>query len=277
MGSGALVVLVPIMRDQVGPVLDQVARLDRASSSSRTSASACLPRAWSLAIMIFPDHLLHQPRCHARGADSSARGSAGAGRHAVGDAAHRRSAQRAASESSAPSSLGLAAPWARRSPSRWSSATIRTSSRTCSRPAYTLASVIANEFTEATGDLYVSALIEIGLALFLVTIVVNAIARILVWAVTRDNQRGRHDAAALPERSRQMERIVRTAALPYQPRRHRAVASSARSLCWFRWSRSSATCSTRERVRSISRSSRMFPRRWASQAAAWRTPSWARA
>jgi phosphate transport system permease protein len=54
-------------------------------------------------------------------------------------------------------------------------------------PAYTLASVIANEFTEATGDLYVSALIEIGLALFLVTIVVNAIARILVWAVTRGN------------------------------------------------------------------------------------------
>lgn len=54
-------------------------------------------------------------------------------------------------------------------------------------PAYTLASVIANEFTEATGALYVSALIEIGLALFLVTIVVNAIARILVWAVTRGN------------------------------------------------------------------------------------------
>ncbi len=50
---------------------------------------------------------------------------------------------------------------------------------------YTLASVIANEFSEATGDLYLSALIEIGLALFLVTIVVNAIARILIWAVTR--------------------------------------------------------------------------------------------
>ena len=52
-------------------------------------------------------------------------------------------------------------------------------------PGYTMASVIANEFSEATGDLYVSALIEIGLALFLVTIVVNAIARLLVWAVTR--------------------------------------------------------------------------------------------
>ncbi len=45
--------------------------------------------------------------------------------------------------------------------------------------------MIANEFSEATGDLYLSALIEIGLALFLVTIVVNAIARLLVWAVTR--------------------------------------------------------------------------------------------
>ena len=52
-------------------------------------------------------------------------------------------------------------------------------------PGYTLASVIANEFTEATGDMYLSALIEIGLALFIVTIVVNAIARALVWAVTR--------------------------------------------------------------------------------------------
>ena len=52
-------------------------------------------------------------------------------------------------------------------------------------PGYTLASAIANEFSEATGDLYLSALIEIGLALFLVTIVVNGIARALVWAVTR--------------------------------------------------------------------------------------------
>src|SRR6202167_1973907 len=52
-------------------------------------------------------------------------------------------------------------------------------------PGYTLASVIANEFSEATGDLYLSALVEIGLALFLVTLVVNALARLLVWAVTR--------------------------------------------------------------------------------------------
>jgi len=58
-------------------------------------------------------------------------------------------------------------------------------SRSLFAPGHTLASVIANEFAEATGDLYLSALIEIGLALFLVTIVVNAIARLMVWAVTR--------------------------------------------------------------------------------------------
>ena len=49
----------------------------------------------------------------------------------------------------------------------------------------TMASVIANEFAEATSDLHRSALVEIGLALFLVTIIVNAIAQVLVWAVTR--------------------------------------------------------------------------------------------
>jgi phosphate transport system permease protein len=48
-----------------------------------------------------------------------------------------------------------------------------------------MASVIANEFTEAVSDMHLSALIEIGLALFIVTIIVNATARLLVWAVTR--------------------------------------------------------------------------------------------
>ena len=52
-------------------------------------------------------------------------------------------------------------------------------------PSYTIASAIANEFTEATQDLYLSALVELGLILFFVTFVVNAIARILVWNVTR--------------------------------------------------------------------------------------------
>jgi phosphate transport system permease protein len=52
-------------------------------------------------------------------------------------------------------------------------------------PGYSMASVIANEFSEASDDMYLSALIEIGLALFIVTIIVNALAQLLVWAVTR--------------------------------------------------------------------------------------------
>src|ERR1700729_2183734 len=52
-------------------------------------------------------------------------------------------------------------------------------------PGYTMASVLANEFSEATGDVYLSALVEIGLALFIVTIIVNALAQLLVWTVTR--------------------------------------------------------------------------------------------
>jgi phosphate transport system permease protein len=58
-------------------------------------------------------------------------------------------------------------------------------------PGYTMASVIANEFTEATTDLYVSALIEVGLGLFAVTVIVNALARLLVWRVGGPVARGR--------------------------------------------------------------------------------------
>lgn len=52
-------------------------------------------------------------------------------------------------------------------------------------PSYTIASVIANEFTEATDDLYLSALVQLGLILFLVTFIINGAARLLVWSVTR--------------------------------------------------------------------------------------------
>ena len=53
-------------------------------------------------------------------------------------------------------------------------------------PGYTLASVIANEFSEATTHLYISALLEVGLVLFGITLVVNIIARLFVWQVTRN-------------------------------------------------------------------------------------------
>ena len=53
-------------------------------------------------------------------------------------------------------------------------------------PQYTMAAVIANEFSEAADDLYLSALIEIGLVLFIITVIINAISRLLIWSVTRE-------------------------------------------------------------------------------------------
>lgn len=54
-------------------------------------------------------------------------------------------------------------------------------------PGYTIAAVIANEFTEATGALYLQALIELGLVLFLVTFILNGLARVMILAT---EQRG---------------------------------------------------------------------------------------
>jgi phosphate transport system permease protein len=51
-------------------------------------------------------------------------------------------------------------------------------------PGYTMAAVLANEFTEATSDLYVHTLVEIGLVLFAITILVNAIGRLILYKMT---------------------------------------------------------------------------------------------
>jgi len=51
-------------------------------------------------------------------------------------------------------------------------------------PQYTMAAVIANEFTEAAGDLYRDALVEIGLVLFTITIVINILSQLLIWSVS---------------------------------------------------------------------------------------------
>jgi len=52
-------------------------------------------------------------------------------------------------------------------------------------PQYTMPAVIANEFTEAADELYLSALVEIGLVLFIVTLVVNGLSRLLIWSMAR--------------------------------------------------------------------------------------------
>jgi phosphate transport system permease protein len=52
-------------------------------------------------------------------------------------------------------------------------------------PQYTMAAVIANEFTEAADELYLAALVEIGLVLFVITLLVNSLSRLLIWWMAR--------------------------------------------------------------------------------------------
>ena len=61
-------------------------------------------------------------------------------------------------------------------------------------PQYTMAAVIANEFTEAANPLYLSALVEIGLVLFMITLLVNSLSRLLIWSMARTSR-----AAVTPE------------------------------------------------------------------------------
>jgi phosphate transport system permease protein len=56
-------------------------------------------------------------------------------------------------------------------------------------PGYTIAAVIANEFTEATGDLYLQSLVYLGLVLFLLTFLLNGLARLLILATTQKGSR----------------------------------------------------------------------------------------
>jgi phosphate transport system permease protein len=55
-------------------------------------------------------------------------------------------------------------------------------------PQYTMAAVIANEFTEATDDIYLSALVEIGLVLFVMTLIINSLSRLLIWSMAKQRQ-----------------------------------------------------------------------------------------
>ena len=55
-------------------------------------------------------------------------------------------------------------------------------------PQYTMAAVLANEFTEADNDLYLNALIEIGLVLFIITLIINVLSRMLIWSMARQKR-----------------------------------------------------------------------------------------
>ena len=63
-------------------------------------------------------------------------------------------------------------------------------------PQHTMAAVIANEFTEASDQLYLNALVEIGLVLFIITLLVNAGSRLLIWAMSRTPARAARPVVA---------------------------------------------------------------------------------
>jgi phosphate transport system permease protein len=65
-------------------------------------------------------------------------------------------------------------------------------------PQYTMAAVIANEFTEAADDLYLHALVEIGLVLFVITIIINTLSRLLIWSVEYRKPSAKPAAGPLP-------------------------------------------------------------------------------
>jgi phosphate transport system permease protein len=67
-------------------------------------------------------------------------------------------------------------------------------------PQYTMAAVIANEFSEAAQELYLHALVEIGLVLFLITLVINTMSRGLIWSLGRQ------------KKPRRIKRMISTAA-----------------------------------------------------------------
>jgi len=66
------------------------------------------------------------------------------------------------------------------------------------QPQHTMAAVIANQFREAADELYLHALIEIGLVLFIVTLIVNGLSRLLIWSMKPHRVVARHRRAAAP-------------------------------------------------------------------------------
>ena len=90
-------------------------------------------------------------------------------------------------------------------------------------PGYSIAAVIANEFSEATGNLYVNSLVELGLVLFLLTFILNGLARILILAT---GQKGMAQGMSFPDGVAKV-REYRDA----QP--HGGVRASSLFRCWF--------------------------------------------
>ena len=183
-GLWGIFVLAPLLRTVIEPPACQHARLYSVVFRGRKSASGCSPVALSLAIMILPtvtaisrDVIRTVPQAQREGA-----AALGATRWEI---IWTIILPYARSGILGAVILGLG---------RALGETIAVTMVVGARPqithslfslGYTIAAVIANEFTEATYQLYLSALFELGLILLAITMVLNILARLLVWRITR--------------------------------------------------------------------------------------------
>ena len=139
-------------------------------------------------------------------------------------------------------------------------------------PQYTMAAVLANEFTEAADDLYLHALIEIGLVLFIITLIINGISRLFIWSMGRQ----RKPRLAVRQLRRRRRDHARSLSQGVVSRHRRLCARWPSSWRWCPWPSCCSTSSRRASRRSACRSSQRCPSPSASQVAAWPTPSSAR-
>jgi len=177
-------VLVPLLRDYVNPFSHQDVGLDDSVHGRKPD------RAWLSCVGSdsghhdSADHLVTDARSDVDGAPLAAGGGAGAGRDALGDDQDGRSAERAHRHRGS-IILGLGRALGETMAVAMVIGATPEIHRSLLANGSTMATVIANEYAEAVGDMHLSALTEIGLALFVVTIIVNALAQVMIWAVTR--------------------------------------------------------------------------------------------
>ena len=183
-GLWGIFVLIPLLRKSVFPFLRDA-----------TGISALLPGAHLRSVDARRrDH----PRDHgdavhhvglARGAAGGARIPSARRRWRSAPRAGRRSSRRwfrtPAPASSAPSSSGSAARSGETMAVTMLIGNRHEMAASLFAPGYTMAAAIANEFSEAVGDMHLSALAYVAFLLFIVTVLVNAGARLLIWRVAR--------------------------------------------------------------------------------------------
>ncbi len=201
-GLWAIFVLVPLLRQYVQPLLAKY--LGWTGLVRRPTLRHRHAGGWNHSGHHGDsDHFLHHPRSHDRSAPTAEGSGACPGSDALGDDSNRACCGTLVPESWAAIILGLG-----RALGETMAVTMVIGNRpeiakSLFAPGYTMASVIANEFSEATGNIYLSALIEVGLALFMVTIIVNMLAQLLVWRLPAAHLRG-----AMPETNDAPDTIV---------------------------------------------------------------------